>query len=79
MSNKKILQTGLYSRSDKEVEQLVSRVTKFNSLNLGSPIQMDIMPYEEGDKEGGMDFPHYKLRFLYPNEKARDKFWTGSY
>jgi len=76
--DKKVLQTGLYSRSDKEVKQLVKRVGNFNARNLGKAINLDIIPFEEGDPEGGLDFPHYKLRFLFPNRNAQEAFWTGN-
>lgn len=74
---KKILQTGLYSESGPEVENLVKRVTKFNMENIGNPIQMDVIPYEEGDPENGIPQPHYKLRFLYPSKNAQARFWTS--
>lgn len=75
--NKKILQVGLISESGQEVERLVERVTKFNMENIGNHIEMDVMPYEEGDPENGIPQPHYKLRFLYPNREAQARFWTS--
>lgn len=73
--SKKILQTGLYTTEGDEVEALVGRVSKFNLNNLGNPVQLDVIPYEEGDEF--VPAPHYKLRFLFPSRDAMRSFWTA--
>ncbi len=75
--SQKILQTGLYSVSDKDVESIVHRVSAWNLRNLANPIKLDVIPFEKGDKENNMEFPHYKLRFLFPNKNAQKNFWTN--
>lgn len=77
MANKQILQTGLYSETGEEVETLVKRVTDFNLRNLGTPVKVDIIPYEEGDPDNGVPQPHYKLRFLFPNKDIQRRFWAA--
>lgn len=76
VEEQKILQTGLYSENGPEVEKLVDRVTKFNLVNIGNAVKIDIIPYEEGDAETNIPQPHYKLRFLFPSRKIQEKFWT---
>ena len=77
MDNKQILQTGLYSDSGPEVEELVGRVTTFNMNNIGNAVKLDVIPYEEGDPANGIPQPHYKLRFLFPNRSIQERFWTA--
>ena len=68
-----IKQIGLHSNSEKEIEQLVQRVSKFNLNHLGSAIKMDILPCEEGDRDN--PDPHYKINFFYPNKQVMRDFW----
>lgn len=75
--NQQILQTGLFSESGPEVETLVKRVQDFNLKNIGKAVKIDIIPYEEGDPKSGIPQPHYKLRFLFPNRKIQERFWTS--
>lgn len=70
----KILQTGLWSTNEKEVESLVGRIEKFNLMNIGNAIKLDIIPYEEGDEF--VPDPHYKLRLLFPSKEIQMRFWT---
>jgi hypothetical protein len=74
-SQKQILQTGLYTKDAKEAEAVIGRVTQFNLENIGSPVKLDVIPYEEGDQF--VAGPHYKFRFLFPNRKIQERFWTA--
>lgn len=69
----RVMQVGLYSTSDKEVEEFAKRVAQFNQRRM-SNIVLDIEPHEKGDAQfpGG---PHYKLRLTFPNHNVQEAFW----
>lgn len=73
--NSTITQIGLYSESDQEVQDLVTRVTKFNLNHLDEPVTLNVTPYEKGDEF--IPAPHYKLSFEYPSKDVQKKFWLG--
>lgn len=73
--SKEIVHTGLFAETDKEVELLVKRVADFNARHIGYPVKMDIIPFQEGDRE--ITKPHYKLKFLYPDHEIKKAFWAN--
>ncbi|MAZ33840.1 MAG: hypothetical protein Tp178MES00d2C33159091_24 [Prokaryotic dsDNA virus sp.] len=70
----KILQNGLYCTEDKDAREMIERVNKFNINHIGSPVKLDVIPYEKGDEF--VDNPHYKFRFLFPSREVMRAFWT---
>lgn len=73
-NQQKILQTGLYTKDQGEAEQFIKRVTRFNAMNLGNPVKLDVLPYENGDEF--VPDPHYKFRLLFPSKGVQRAFWS---
>lgn len=73
LSPRPILQTGLFCRTDEQAKGMVDRVTKFNLNNLGTPIQLDVIPFEKGDRHCAD--PHYKIRLHFPSKRIQLRFW----
>lgn len=72
-NDERVMQVGLYSTSEEEIETLAKRVAAFNQRRM-SNIILDIEPHEKGDAQfpGG---PHYKIRLTFPNHRVQDAFW----
>lgn len=73
-SEDRVMQVGLFSTDNKEVEALAKRVATFNHRRM-SNVTLDVEPHEKGDAQypGG---PHYKLRLTFPSHAVQDAFWT---
>lgn len=72
--SQKVKQLGLYAITNKEAEDFVKRVSDFNKNHLTTPVTLDIIPVEEGDKE--CPDPHFKLNLLFPSHAVQTNFWT---
>lgn len=73
--NQKVMQHGLYSTNDDEVQQFVKRVNKWNTGHIGSPVKLNILECKEGDQHCAD--PHYKFQIEFPTREAQIAFWRG--
>ena len=73
-TGQKIVQTGLHSSNEQEVKALIKRVDDFNINNIGNPVALDVIPFNEGDVD--VPEPHYKFRLMFPKREIQRAFWA---
>lgn len=70
-----VTQYGLFCEDPKDVKRFVDRVNSFNLNNLGTPITMNMLRVEKGDKD--CPRPHVKFTLQFPSREAQRNFWSN--
>lgn len=69
----KVLQTGLYTRSEKELEAFADRVGDFNTRKGFLAVEME---GRQSDKDELCDTQHWKITLEFRSHAIANEFWT---
>ena len=71
-NERSVMQVGLYSSSQQEVQNLIDRVTKYNQRK-ATNVVLDLEWHEKGDAQS--EVPHCKIRLTFPSPEVQENFW----